>query len=152
MIFTWIFIAAVAGMIFFFGFKMIKNISDTGEDVKVVKFFQNFEKNINEFYYLDSGSRGKETFYVPTSVEYICARKKSSASGTFIGITFDDKTKELIDNSQNFNVFLSPIKDSNLDTKSVDNMNVNHQSKCVKVVNGVVEINFKNNEGNVEIE
>jgi len=149
MIFTWIFIAVVAGLIFFFGFKMIKNISDTGEDVRIVKFWQNFEKKSNEFYYLDSGSQGNETFYLPGRVQSVCLRKDSDGANKFSDVS-DVKTKELLNNLNTFNVFLNPIIDSNLDIKLVDNLNQD-VSKCFNVNNGVLELGLVNEDGDVKV-
>lgn len=150
-IFIWIFIAVVAGLIFIFGFKMIKNITNTGEDVVVVKFFQNFEKKVNDFYYLDEGSQGRESFNLPSWVEKVCFRKGNDLSGGF-GVTLDAKTRNLVmsDGFVDRNAFLVPIKDSGLHMKNVKFLE-NSQNNCIDVVNGNIEITFENVGGKVNV-
>ena len=143
-IFIWIFIAIVAGLILIFGFKMIKNISETGEDVAVVNFFQKFEKRVNEFYYLDEGSQGSGEFSLPSWVEYVCVRK----SGNY---PFSDQKSLTLISSENFeerNVFLIPIKDSSLHMKRVKNLE-GSDGGCFEVVNGRIKIVFINDGGKV---
>jgi len=146
MIFVWIFVAIVAVLIFLYGFKMIKNISDTGEDVKAVKFFQNFEKKVNEFYYLDEGSTGKETFWIPSKTKSLCFKKENDLD---FGIDLDSTTKAFVRNSDK-NVFLNPIENPNIDFKNVDLLEVEN-SFCVINKGGNVEITFENIGGNVNV-
>ncbi len=149
-IFIWIFIAVVAGLIFIFGFKMIGNITSVGEDVKVVKFFQNFEKKVNEYYYLDDGSQGSEEFWLPGWVEYICVR---GSEGFTDESMFDNKIKSLVndDGFQDRNVFFVPIKDSGMHMKEIDKLG-NSNSVCMEVYGGSVKISFKNVNGVVNVE
>ncbi len=145
-IFVWIFVALVAVLVFVYGIKMVKNITNLGEDVKTVKFFQDFEKKVNEFYYLDEGSQKTESFWVPSWVESVCFR---GTSGSF-NPKFDDTTKVFIDLNTGKNVFLVPITNPEIHMKNVELLN-NDKNICVKAINGNVDITLINIGGKVNV-
>jgi len=144
-IFIWIFVALVAVLVFVYGIKMVSNITNLGEDVKTAKFFQDFEKRVNEFYYLDDGSQKTESFWVPGWVEYVCFR----GSGDF-NINFDDTTRIFIDLNTGKNVFLAPITNPEIHMKNV-NLLENDKNICVKADNGNVGITLINSGGRVNV-
>ena len=144
-IFVWIFVALVAVLVFVYGIKMVKNITDLGEDVKTTKFFQDFEKRVNEFYYLDEGSQKTESFWVPAWVEYVCFR----GSGDF-NIQFDKTTQIFVDLNTGKNVFLVPITNPEIHMKKVELLN-NDENICVKADSGNVDINLTNSGGRVNV-
>ena len=145
-IFVWIFVALVAVLVFVYGIKMVKNITDLGEDVKTAKFFQDFEKKVNEFYYLDEGSQKTESFWVPGWVEYVCFR---GASGNF-NIKFDDTTKVFVGINTGKNVFFAPITNPEIHMKNVKLLE-NDRNICAKVDNGNVDITLINIGGKVNV-
>ena len=145
-IFIWIFVALVAVFVFIYGIKMVKNITDLGEDVRAAKFFQDFEKKVNEFYYLDEGSQKTESFLVPSWVEYVCFRGNS---GSFP--KFDETTQIFIDSNIGKNVFLAPITNPEVHMKSVKLLD-NDNSFCVEATGGNVDITLINSGGKVNVQ
>lgn len=137
--------ALVAVLVFVYGIKMVSNITNLGEDVKTAKFFQDFEKKVNEFYYLDDGSQKTESFWVPAWVEYVCFR---GDSGNFIQL--DDTTKIFVDINTGKNVFFSPITNPEIHMKNVKLLN-NDKNICVKADNGNVDITLMNVGGKVNV-
>lgn len=146
-IFIWIFVALVAIFVFIYGIKMVKNITDLGEDVRAAKFFQDFGKKVNEFYYLDEGSQKTESFWVPSWVEYVCFRGNS---GSF-SIPFDETTQIFIDTNNGKNVFLAPITNPEIHMKSVKLLE-NSNNFCIKADNGNVDITLINSGGKVNVQ
>ena len=125
---------------------MVKNITDLGEDVKTAKFFQDFEKKVNEFYYLDEGSQKTESFWIPSWAEYVCFRGTSGSFNT----VFDDTTKVFIDLNTGKNVFLVPITNPEIHMKNVKLLE-NDKNICAKAINGNVDITLINSGGKVNV-
>ena len=145
-IFIWIFVALVAVFVFIYGIKMVSNITNLGEDVRAAKFFQDFEKRVNEFYYLDEGSQKTESFLVPGWAEYVCFR----GDGDF-NIKFDETTKVFIDLNTGKNVFLAPITNPEVHMKNVKLLE-NSNSFCLGADKGNVDITLINSGGKVNVQ
>ena len=51
-IFVWLFVLIVAGAILFFGIKLIKKSEGLKDEVLVVKFFNDLDKKLSQYYFL----------------------------------------------------------------------------------------------------
>ena len=71
-IFVWLVVLVVAVSILFFGIKLIKKTEDLKDDALIVNFFNNLDKKLSQYYFLDKGSSGSEKFLLPSDVKEVC--------------------------------------------------------------------------------
>ena len=138
--FTFIFILVVASLTLLFGFRLIKNTVNLGEDVEVKSFISKFETEVERIYNLDFGSRSSlKNLNIPQSIKWICfVDRDLSIDTTKIP---DETTKTLILNTGE-NVFFVLSKDTDL--KFIENLKpANENPLCIRVLanklNAVVE-------------
>jgi len=141
-IFIWIFVAVVAVAILIFGVKLIKQGDDLKDEVLIVKFFNDFQKKTEQFYFLDRGSSGDAEFLLPSDARYVCFVNNTPASNYSDNIPKNDI--EVMGNlSSNFNVFIGPLN-SFQENKFNATTKLNFANPSCFNVNGKIKINFEN--------
>jgi hypothetical protein len=144
-IFVWLLTLVVAVAIIFYGMKVITSSERLKDDVLVVKFFNDLDKKLSQYYYLDIGSNGQERFTLPSNVQYVCFvndRTNWNPSSIDLAGTFDEDLMLSLGNS---NVFIGPMSlyEENrykLNTKfSVDN-----NPECFDIIGGVLRLSIEN--------
>lgn len=146
-IFVWIFILILAVTTLFFGIRTFRQGENLKDEVLLVDFFKNLERQVNNFYYLDIGSSGKEDFILPNGVREVCFINLDKYNGA------DDYIKSLRDFS---NVFVFPKEEFNQNRFRINNSFVDDNSGdginnidwdgsvCPKVIGGRMEIKLIN--------
>ena len=71
-IFVWLVVLVVAVSILFFGIKLIKKAEGLKDEVLIIDFFNDLDKKLSQYYYLDKGSSGEERFLLPNDVKKVC--------------------------------------------------------------------------------
>jgi hypothetical protein len=108
-IFVWIFVVVVAGLILFFGIRLLKQTSDLKDEVVVGKFFNDLDKKLEQYFFLDKGSNGRENFLLPNGVEWVCFVDGNFPDWRNYGFV-DAEDRKLIEDLSNFgNVFVGPF-------------------------------------------
>lgn len=146
-IFVWIFVLVVAAAILFFGIKLIKKSESLKDEVLVVRFFQNLDKKLSQYYFLDKGSNGEERFLLPNEVREVCFVKSEMITSSENNYFY--QLREFSD------VFIKPESlysenRYNLTTKFT--FTANSTFKCLNVVNGVLNVEFMNQGANNGVE
>ena len=140
-IFTWIFILILAVTVLFFGIKTVRQGEDFKDEVLLIDFYKNLEKKINDFYFLDIGSSGREDFILPSEVTRVC----------FINPTYNVDPDDYMESLKEFsNVFVFPVTEFRENRFNATRFFVeNNNHTCATVRNDRVEIRFENrgNEG-----
>ncbi|MBI2105661.1 hypothetical protein HYT56_02370 [Candidatus Woesearchaeota archaeon] len=140
-IFTWIFVIIVAVAILFFGIKLLKNTNELKDGVLVVKFFNDLDKKLSQYYFLDKGSSGEEKFLLPSNVEWICFVNPDSADSYPPYI----EEKILINGLKGFsNVFIGPFGLYEENRFNASTKLYLTDPVCKKISNGVLIINLEN--------
>ena len=136
-IFVWLFVLVVAASILFFGIKLIKKSSDLKDDVLVVKFFNDLDKKLKQYYFLDKGSSGQEKFLLPSDVKEVCfinSEKTISAGNNYF-----DQLKDFS------NVFILPntlYQENRYNLTTI--FSIDNNPECFGLANGVLTINLVN--------
>src|SRR3989344_5165500 len=134
-IFTWIFILILAVTVLFFGIKIVRQGEDFKDEVLLIDFYKNLEKKINDFYFLDIGSSGREDFILPNGVTRVC----------FISPDYDVSSDDYMESLKEFsNVFVFPNTEFRENRIKLDRFFVDTDTTCVIVSGGRVEIKFTN--------
>ena len=145
-IFVWIFVLIVAVSILFFGIKLIRQGEGLKDDVLIIKFFNDLDKKMSQYYYLDKGSKGGEEFFLPTDVKYICFVGDNGFSPSNFDSVVSSADKGLIGELRDYsNVFVGPLnlyKENRikLETKFM----VEDNPFCLRVVNGKLSLTLEN--------
>ncbi|MBS3150957.1 hypothetical protein J4443_01085 [Candidatus Woesearchaeota archaeon] len=142
-IFVWLFVLIVATSILFFGIKLIKKTENLKDDVLVVNFFNDLDKKLSQYYYLDRGSSGEERFLLPGDARWVCFVNET---GNFVEGNVPDNDGGLVDKLKDFSdVFVGPL---NLYEENRFNMStkitLDNNPECFDVANGALTINLKN--------
>ena len=136
--FVWITVLIIAIAILFFGIKIIKQSEELKDDVIIAKFFNDFQKKIDQYYFLDVGSKGQERFSIPADVKSICF-----AEGNLNQNGLSERDFNYINNLKNdFNIFIFPIDIYENNRAKLKNIYANG-IKCFDV-NGVLTVNLEN--------
>lgn len=138
-IFTWIFILILAVTVLFFGVKTIKQGEDFKDEILLVDFYKNLEKKINDFYFLDVDSSGREDFLLPNGVTEVCFINEGEYSSD--GTSKGDYMESLNIFS---NVFVFPETKFKENRVKLDKFFVNTNPTCFSVRSGSIEIKFIN--------
>ena len=141
-IFVWIFVVVIAAAILIFGVKLIKQGDNLKDDVLIVKFFNDFQKKTEQFYFLDKGSSGETEFLLPPSAEYVCFVNNQGI------VSYPDhvieKDRPIIGNfSTNFNVFVGPLDLFNENKFNMTTKLKFNNPRCFNV-NGRLKISLEN--------
>ena len=137
-IFVWIFVLVVAIAILFFGIKLIKKSEGLKDEVLVVRFFQNLDKKLSQYYFLDKGSSGSEKFLLPNDVKEVCFVKSGSRN---IENNYFNQLKDFS------NVFIRPetlYQENRYNLTTVFTPDNDDNFECFNVVNGILTINLIN--------
>src|SRR3989344_5279159 len=142
-IFVWLVVLVVAVSILFFGIKLIKKTENLKDDALVVKFFNDLDKKLSQYYYLDRGSSGEERFLLPGYARWVCFVNET---GNFVEGNVPDNDGGLVDKLKDFSdVFVGPL---NLYEENRFNMStkitLDNNPECFDVANGALTINLKN--------
>ncbi len=146
-IFTWIFMLILAVTVLFFGIKTFRSGEDFKDEILLVDFYKNLEKKINDFYFLDVRSGGREDFILPSGVREVCFINLN-------GYSSDGSPKgDYIQSLNSFsNVFVFPQTEFKENRAKLDRFFVGGDIICPTVTNGRVEIRFVNDANGVKIE
>lgn len=142
-IFVWLVVLVVAVSILFFGIKLIKKTENLKDDALIVKFFNDLDKKLSQYYYLDRESSGAEKFLLPSDVKEVCFVNET---GTFEVSAVSGNDGDLINNLKDYSdVFIIPQRfyqenRYNLTTTFI----LDNNPECFNVVNGVLTINLIN--------
>ncbi len=151
-IFVWLVVLVVAVSILFFGIKLIKKTEDLKDDALIVKFFNDLDKKLSQYYYLDRGSSGSERFLLPSDVEEVCFVNSNINDITqFTNSNVNDKDKNYFFQLKDFSdVFIIPniLYENNRDNLTTK-FTIDNNPECFTVVNGDLNLNLIN-EGVVE--
>ena len=146
-IFVWLVVLVVAVSILFFGIKLIKKTENLKDDALVVKFFNDLDKKLSQYYYLDRGSSGEERFLLPNDVEEICfINSNIDSESDFTNQMISNKDKNYFFQLKEFsNVFIMPNtlynnNRFNLATKFL----IDNNPECFNVINGNLNLNLIN--------
>jgi len=140
-IFTWIFVIIVAVAILFFGIKLLKNTNELKDDVLIIKFFDDLDKKLKQYYFLDKGSSGEEKFLLPNNVEWVCFVNPDSSD------KYPDFVEEenLINGLKEFsNVFVGPLGLYEENRFNVSTKLFLTNLVCKEVSSGALIINLEN--------
>ena len=158
-IFVWIFILILAVTTLFFGIKTFRQGENLKDEVLLVDFSKNLERQINNFYYLDIGSSGKEDFILPSNVREVCFLNQTiteNPPGNPIN-PIDGPNPTYINQLKEFsNVFIFPETSFKQNRFKLSNFIVSSDSPyenplCIPVIGGRVNIKFENVGNFVEI-
>jgi hypothetical protein len=125
--------------------KVIKSSERLKDDVLVVKFFNDLDKKLSQYYYLDVGSNGQERFTMPGNVQYVCF-KDGAGNWNLDDISLVGSYDEgLIKSLEDANVFVGPMNlyEENryeLTTK----FSVGSNPKCFDIIGGMLRLDFEN--------
>jgi len=142
-IFVWLFVLIVAGAILFFGIKLIKKSEGLKDEVLVVKFFNDLDKKLSQYYFLDKGSSGEEKFLLPGDVKKVCFVNET---GSFVKGNIPGNDGEIIDNLKEFgDAFILPFNAYNENRFNISTkITIDENPKCLDVINGVLIANLEN--------
>ena len=149
-IFTWIFVLIVAVAVLFFGIKVVKQGENLKDEVLLVDFYKNLEKRINNYYYLDIDSSGREEFNLPNGVEKVCFINQPGAISSVDLNANDESYVNSLTEFSNVFVFPNEFKQSRVNLTNFivpDPGNI----ECASVIGGRLEIKFTN-KGRVGVE
>ncbi len=139
--FMFIFILVVASLILVFGFRIIKDTINLGEDVEVKSFISKFDGEIERIYNLDYGSRSSlKNLNVPSTIKWICFVDRDSTINFNSAEIPDETTKTLIQETGD-NVFF--VLDKDTDSKFIKNLKPGENPLCIRILgsklNAVIE-------------
>ncbi len=146
-IFVWILVLVVAVSILFFGIKLIKKSEGLKDEALIVRFFDNLDKKLSQYYYLDKGSSGEEKFLLPNDVKEVCfINSDISVLAEFTNTQVDEDKKDYFFQLKDFSdVFILP---NNLYQGNRYNLTMVFTSidnpKCLNVANGILTVNLEN--------
>ena len=149
MIFTWIFVLIVAGLILIYGVKVVRNTQKFSEDVVVVNFFKELKNKVDLYYSLDIGSIKKENFKLPAKIKYVCFTE-NSAIGT-LPTDIQDKRSYLEGLREFDNVFLFPLVYEQSRTNIGSKLDLDKNPKCFSVSGGLLQIKLQTTEDGVNV-
>ena len=142
-VFVWLFVLVVAASILFFGIKLIKKSEGLKDDVLAVKFFNDLDKKLKQYYFLDKGSSGQENFLLPGDVEEVCFINPKD---------LDDEDLDDVEENKYFyqlkdfsNVFIMPntlYQENRYNLTTI--FAIDNNPECFGLANGVLTINLIN--------
>ncbi|MBI2508228.1 hypothetical protein HYV89_04720 [Candidatus Woesearchaeota archaeon] len=148
-IFVWLFVLIVAAAILFFGIKLIKKSEGLKDEVLIVKLFNDIDKKLSQYYFLDKGSSGEERFLLPRNIEWVCFAKKGAINFNYLSRPHvggeDGKLMRdilgILD--EGTYVFVGPL---NLYENNRFKLNIKIKTEvlCKEVVNGVLSLDLEN--------
>jgi len=157
-IFTWIFILILAVTVLFFGIKTVRQGEDFKDEVLLIDFYKNLEKKINDFYFLDIGSSGREDFILPNGVREVCFINQTISrkiDGSEINPISGIHTPYIDQLDEFSNVFVFPNTEFKENRVKLDKFIVgsvmNENPLCISVSSGVLNIKLENVGRYVEI-
>ncbi len=158
-IFVWIFILILAVTTLFFGIRTFRQGENLKDEVLLVDFSKNLERQINNFYYLDIGSSGKEDFILPNGVREVCFLNQPIfiEPSELMNPIDDGPNPTYVDQLKEFsNVFIFPETSFKQNRFKLSNFIVGSNSYknplCIPVLGGRINIKFENTGSFVEIE
>ena len=139
-VFVWLFVLVVAASILFFGIKLIKKSEGLKDDVLAVKFFNDLDKKLKQYYFLDKGSSGQENFLLPGDVEEVCFIKND-----LVNKPEDEKINYFYQLKDFSNVFILPntlYQENRYNLTTI--FSIDNNPECFGLANGVLTINLIN--------
>ena len=103
-----IFAAVVGAMILFYGIRTVFQVKQTAELAEVSSFVSNLEKDLEQYYYLDTGSSKVVKLNLPASVQNICFR---NVNVNTVPNDVNSGLNTLMQINPNDNLFVYPIKE-----------------------------------------
>ena len=103
-----IFAAVVGAMILFYGIRTVFQVKQTAELAEVSSFISNLEKDLEQYYYLDTGSSKVVKLNLPGNIQDICFR---NVNVNTVPNDVDTKLNTLMQINPNDNLFVYPIKE-----------------------------------------
>lgn len=145
-IFTWVFILILAGVILFYGIKTIKKTQDLGNEAVIINFFQDFNDKIQLYYSLDTGSSGIEEFKLNNKINYVCFTKNDN-----FGSMPSDVDEIYLNNLIPFdNVFIMPPVYEN-NRANINNLDIQQNPTCIEASGGLLRIQLRTTVGGVDV-
>jgi len=122
--FVMIFALVVGGIILVFGAKLIFDLTKQTNQVQLSKFVNDFKEKIEEYYYLDEGSKETLTVTLPKKVKAICIKNNTvsqSLQGIPLVLQQDAISRQFIETSSK-NMFFIPITKSEYSAFTIPNV------------------------------
>jgi len=122
--FIMIFALVVGGLILIFGTKIIFDLTKHTEQVQLSKFVNDLKEKIEQYYYLDEGSKETITLTLPKKIKAICI--KNSSIDTDLQdlppiLKQDQISRQFMETSQK-NFFFVPIKKAEFSSFTIPNI------------------------------
>ena len=145
--FIYIFALVVIAFIIFFGFSAIRKVTKLGESVSTVTFKSELEKQVNHFYYMDTGSRGEVSLDVPLNFKYVCFADKSGVLDKFP--QQDSILRNLVKTTDR-NIYLLPAEGNKIESYTIANVRGSENPFCVLNSKGLIVFILENKGDYVE--
>lgn len=104
--FVWIMALVVASIVLLFGYMVIGRLNSTFSCVSVKTFVQDINKDINEIYYMDSGSFKLSAVSLPDNIKGVCFY---GGSGSLNNNLLSPEDQQIIKLLTDKNLFLLPL-------------------------------------------
>lgn len=103
-----IFALVVGAMILFYGVRTVFQVKETAELAEISSFVSNLEKDIEQYYYLDTGSSKIIKLNLPGDIQNVCFRNPNINT---VPNDVDSKLNTLMQINPNDNLFIYPVKE-----------------------------------------
>ena len=105
-----------------------------------VKFFNDFQKKVDQFYFLDRGSSGEAEFLLPPNAKYLCF--VDPQSGNFPTFISNKDITIMMNFTTNYNTFVGPL--DLFEQNKFNIKNINFVNPTCFSVNGKATVNLEN--------
>lgn len=144
--FIMIFALVVGGIILIFGTKIIFDLTKHTQQVQLSTFVNDFKEKIEQYYYLDEGSKETIKLNLPAKVKAICIKNMSTDTDLLNPpaiLTQDQISKEFMETSQR-NFFFVPIQKNEYSSFTLPNI-ILEEGKEVECFYNKLTISSKTN-------
>lgn len=101
-----VFALVVGAMILFFGIKAAFDVKKTAGLVEATSFISSLKSDVEQYYYLDTGSSKVVKLNLPENIKYVCFRYRNINE---VPSNVDSKISTLMSINPNDNVFIYPL-------------------------------------------